>query len=330
MPPPPRPPSIHSWWSDSNKPGATIPLHPMASRLSKLLYHRQVIGVIKPILSLNSSSMPSCRISRACTIILHRAHNHTSTRSKLLWNSTKILILKEILITSKIGSGAQAVVRTELPHVLVGLLQCEDAGILELTCSVLEVIFSGSWPIPGAYELSPPSIYMDLAQSLLFLLRHQTKAVCLSAIRALNEITCTKKARARFEDALAIDTVLPALVETMNAIPDELFRISLLLLGNICSSLDTNGIAAILPYLESQHVSIQSKRGYCPFSTDSSSHAIWMAFNRGRKICIDGYAMYSATSPAVILQSVRRTRVDPRCHPTRLKSMMQLRHLSVC
>jgi hypothetical protein len=158
------------------------------------------------------------------------------------------------------------VVRTELPHVLVGLLQCEDAGILELTCSVLEVIFSGSWAIPGAYELSPPSIYMDLAQSLLFLLRHslfashptvlillcrhQTKAVCLSAIRALNEITCTKKARARFEDALAIDTVLPALVETMNAIPDELFRISLLLLGNICSSLDTNGIAAILPYLE--------------------------------------------------------------------------------
>jgi hypothetical protein len=69
-------------------------------------------------------------------------------------------------------------------------------------------------------------------------------------MRALNEITCTKNARSRFEDALSIDTVLPVLLETMGAMPDQLSWISLLL-GNICPPLlKKHVVEAILPYLE--------------------------------------------------------------------------------
>jgi hypothetical protein len=48
------------------------------------------------------------------------------------------LILKEILATSTSNVGAEAIVKSELPLVLVNLLQCQDAGILEVTCSVFE------------------------------------------------------------------------------------------------------------------------------------------------------------------------------------------------
>ncbi|KAJ7501230.1 G-protein alpha subunit-domain-containing protein [Mycena galericulata] len=34
-------PSIHSWWSDSNPPGATISIHAVAKPLMRYLYHRQ-------------------------------------------------------------------------------------------------------------------------------------------------------------------------------------------------------------------------------------------------------------------------------------------------
>ncbi|KAJ7906191.1 hypothetical protein B0H13DRAFT_2021508, partial [Mycena leptocephala] len=37
------PQSVHSWWSDSNPTGATIPLHALAKPLMKRLYHRQAI-----------------------------------------------------------------------------------------------------------------------------------------------------------------------------------------------------------------------------------------------------------------------------------------------
>ncbi|KAJ7165350.1 hypothetical protein C8R46DRAFT_1277494 [Mycena filopes] len=40
------PQSIHSWWSDSNPPGATISIHAFAKPLSRLMYHRQALGII--------------------------------------------------------------------------------------------------------------------------------------------------------------------------------------------------------------------------------------------------------------------------------------------
>ncbi|KAJ6571490.1 hypothetical protein B0H19DRAFT_661849 [Mycena capillaripes] len=176
MPPPSRPQSIHSWWSDSNKPGATISIHPLASRLSKLLYHRQVIGVIKQSSPppLSESELDAFVPYLPCVYHLVPCSGRAmtaSTRSNLLWNSTKILILKEILVTSKFDLGAKAVLETQLPHVLVELLQTQNDTILELTCSILESIFSGSRKISGAYELSPTSIYSDLGGSLLLLLR---------------------------------------------------------------------------------------------------------------------------------------------------------------
>lgn len=40
------PPSIHSWWSDSNPGGAAFPLHTLAKPLAKLLHHRAVSSII--------------------------------------------------------------------------------------------------------------------------------------------------------------------------------------------------------------------------------------------------------------------------------------------
>ncbi|KAF8167003.1 hypothetical protein K438DRAFT_246819 [Mycena galopus ATCC 62051] len=34
-------PSIHSWWSDSNPPGATISIHAVAKPLMRYMYHKQ-------------------------------------------------------------------------------------------------------------------------------------------------------------------------------------------------------------------------------------------------------------------------------------------------
>jgi hypothetical protein len=110
--------------------------------LEKLLYHHQVLGVIKrhrppPI---SESELDALVPYLPCVLIgvAYWASNDASTRSKLLWNSTKVLILKEILATSTSNVGAEAIVKSELPLVLVDLLQCQDAGILEVTCSVFE------------------------------------------------------------------------------------------------------------------------------------------------------------------------------------------------
>jgi hypothetical protein len=41
------PQSVHSWWSDSNPPGATISLHAAAKPLMRLMYHRQAMRFIE-------------------------------------------------------------------------------------------------------------------------------------------------------------------------------------------------------------------------------------------------------------------------------------------
>ncbi|KAJ6571568.1 hypothetical protein B0H19DRAFT_662685 [Mycena capillaripes] len=56
-----------------------------------------------------------------------------------------------------------------------------------------------------------------------------------------------------------MDTVLPILVETMHSLPDETHHGLSLLLHNMCSSLNTHAVGVILPYLESQHVSLLAK-----------------------------------------------------------------------
>src|ERR1700761_4359413 len=40
-------PSIHSWWSDSNPPGATFSLHAVTKPLIKYLYHRQARELVR-------------------------------------------------------------------------------------------------------------------------------------------------------------------------------------------------------------------------------------------------------------------------------------------
>ncbi|KAF7350306.1 hypothetical protein MVEN_01334900 [Mycena venus] len=68
---------------------------------------------------------------------------------------------------------------------------------------------------------------------------------------ALNEIICTEKSRARFEDALNIDAVLAILMESGDELHDGLSS----LLRNICSPLNKHIVRALSAHLESQHIS---------------------------------------------------------------------------
>ncbi|KAJ7041549.1 hypothetical protein C8F04DRAFT_1230320, partial [Mycena alexandri] len=233
MPPPPRPQSVHSWWSDSNKPGATIALHPLASRLSKLLYHRQVIGVIK------RHSPPPLSEYELDALVPYLP-------SKELWDSTKTLILKQILVTSKFELGVLAILETELLHVLVALLQ--NGSLVELTCSVLESIFSESRKQTNyrAYDLSPTPLYADLGRSLLLYMR-QILYHCFLFPNLKPTFQTPRKD--------SIDSVLPAVIESLASLPDQPHDELRILLGNVCSPLEENVVETILPYLESRQVS---------------------------------------------------------------------------
>ncbi|KAJ7686209.1 armadillo-type protein [Mycena rosella] len=240
MPQSQRPQSIHSWWSDSNKPiGATIPLHPIASQLAKLLYHRQVIHIIRRHAShpLSASDLDA--------FLPYLLFNQ-------IRNTTKIVILKEIEATAKSKVGIRAIAETELPAVLVELLQADDPELLESTCSLWRLISSGLVKNPAVYTWIPPVVYTALGPS-------PHKTVRVAATCTLQHLVCTRNAEDRFNQALDIQIVLPPLVDLLNSTPDETSEGASILLDNICSPLDKRVVDAILPYLESQHVSAQAK-----------------------------------------------------------------------
>ncbi|KAJ7488257.1 armadillo-type protein [Mycena latifolia] len=129
MHPSPRPQSLHSWWSDSNPVGPTIPLHTLAKPLSKLLHRRQVSGIIS-----QERSLPLSKDILECLL------GYLETKD--ISTSTRVLILQELSVRAKLGTEARTLVQENALPVIIRLLGSPKDRIVEAACSLL-----GTFPI---------------------------------------------------------------------------------------------------------------------------------------------------------------------------------------
>ncbi|KAJ7488204.1 hypothetical protein FB451DRAFT_733327 [Mycena latifolia] len=123
MPPPPRPESLHSWWSNSNPPGPTIPLHTLAKPLSRFLHRRQLSGISKgrgqPISKENVDIL-------ACYL-----------EAKEIPISTKLEILEDLEARAKWEAQAKTMAQEYPLATLIRLFHSPETAIVESVCSLL-------------------------------------------------------------------------------------------------------------------------------------------------------------------------------------------------
>ncbi|KAJ7488226.1 hypothetical protein FB451DRAFT_1226737 [Mycena latifolia] len=125
MPPPPRPESLHSWWSDSNNPPSpTIPLHTLAKPLSKFLHRRQLSGIIskgrgQPISKENVDIL-------ACYL-----------EAKEIPTSTKLEILEDLEARAKWEAQAKTLAQEYPLATFIRLLHSPEITIVEAVCYLL-------------------------------------------------------------------------------------------------------------------------------------------------------------------------------------------------
>ncbi|KAJ7453484.1 armadillo-type protein [Mycena latifolia] len=125
MPPPIyRPESVHSWWSDRNPPGATIPLHTLAKPLSRFLHRRQVSRIM--------SQGRGLTISKANADALVRYLEATEIST-----STKLLILQYLNARAQREAQAETIAQDYALDALIRLLHSPEDKIVESVCSLL-------------------------------------------------------------------------------------------------------------------------------------------------------------------------------------------------
>ncbi|KAJ6576028.1 hypothetical protein DFH09DRAFT_1311479 [Mycena vulgaris] len=130
----PTPQSVHSWWSDSNPPGATIPLHTLAKPLIKYLHRRQVSGIIE-----KSRSSP---LSKEVLDILK-----CYLEAGEIASSTKIIILRDLGRRAQRKDQARTLVQENVHYIVFDLLHSPETstpelwklktGIVESACAIL-------------------------------------------------------------------------------------------------------------------------------------------------------------------------------------------------
>ncbi|KAJ6559450.1 armadillo-type protein [Mycena vulgaris] len=111
--------SVLSWWSDSNRPGATIDLHAAAKPLMKWMYHRQALDFIK-----KNHDLPLSEET------LQIYSNYLGW--KYVPHSTKIAILTELTLRASSEEDARALVHSGLLYVLPQLSEERSWGIAKL------------------------------------------------------------------------------------------------------------------------------------------------------------------------------------------------------
>ncbi|KAJ7121604.1 hypothetical protein C8R44DRAFT_786541 [Mycena epipterygia] len=109
--------SLHSWWSDSNSLGATIPLHTLAKPLSRFLHRRQVLGILT---QQRSSPLSAHNLD---ILMCYLEFKEIST-------STKLLILQDLDARSKSEVEAQTLARENALPVLIRLLDSAETRIV--------------------------------------------------------------------------------------------------------------------------------------------------------------------------------------------------------
>ncbi|KAJ6576036.1 armadillo-type protein [Mycena vulgaris] len=124
MPPIIRTESLHSWWSDSNLPGATIPLHTLAKPLSKFLHRRQLSGIIS-----------QGRGRPISTDTLEALMSYLEATE--IPSSTKLSILEDLTARAQVEAQAQTMGQGYALGVLVRLLHSPEVKIVESACTLL-------------------------------------------------------------------------------------------------------------------------------------------------------------------------------------------------
>ncbi|KAJ7217520.1 G-protein alpha subunit-domain-containing protein [Mycena rebaudengoi] len=111
-------PSIHSWWSDSNPPGATISIHAAAKPLMRYLYHRQARELVR----MNKGISLSREVVE--TFASYLTHKHVS-------HETKALVLHELATKSdsEVASDAPVIVKNSAYELLINLAHNRSAWI---------------------------------------------------------------------------------------------------------------------------------------------------------------------------------------------------------
>ncbi|KAJ7094096.1 hypothetical protein C8R44DRAFT_386195 [Mycena epipterygia] len=157
------PESLHSWWSDSNPPGPTISIHTLAKPLMKLMYHRQVLGLIKK----NRDTPLSTEILEIYSSYL--AFRYVSP-------STKTAILREL--SDRAGGSeddSRALVGSVVFSQVTELLESPDRQIRRLMCRMVVCL-----------ALSKSSVLdANPCLQLVSLLRDENSRVVGNAIGAL-------------------------------------------------------------------------------------------------------------------------------------------------
>ncbi|KAJ7649168.1 armadillo-type protein [Mycena rosella] len=132
--------SILSWWSDSNPPGPTIPLHTLAKPLLKLLYHRQAVALI------SQDTDAPLSTGKVEILISYLSYKYIS-------DVTKARVLQHLSARAKSLLDAGAIIRANTLE--LGLLDSEDLLILRQTCSMLGNIARHE-PLNGTVVASTP------------------------------------------------------------------------------------------------------------------------------------------------------------------------------
>ncbi|KAJ7237834.1 armadillo-type protein [Mycena rebaudengoi] len=164
----PTPQSLHSYWSDSKPPGATISLHTLAKPLSRFLYHRQALGIVT-----KSRSLP---LSREILDILG-----WYLEAKDISISTKIVVLDELGRRAYSEVEAQAIVRENIHYLLIRLVHSTFPGILEAACATLGTLSASKCGSDAILETNSCNHLASLSW-------HSNPAVKKQAIYALSNI----------------------------------------------------------------------------------------------------------------------------------------------
>ncbi|KAJ6615470.1 armadillo-type protein [Mycena sp. CBHHK59/15] len=159
--------STQSWWSDSNRPGATISLHALAKLLMKFMYHQQVSEFLN--------------------------QNRGSLLSKE----------KEEILSSYLGAyyetEARVIVDGNILPAIIALLHSTDPAVLLWTCSLLGEIAKHK-------SLNAVVVDLDLCPRLMSLLgeKDTNGKTCLGATMALGAISESEQGACAVLDANAL------------------------------------------------------------------------------------------------------------------------------
>ncbi|KAJ7193488.1 armadillo-type protein [Mycena pura] len=203
-------PSIHSWWSDSNAPGATVSLHALSKPLMKALYHRQAARFIA-----EHGRLPFTRESFE---ILSSYLNF-----KYISSSTRVKVLRELTARAAFEEEAAVMIDGDILSTSMTLFDSANLGVVGATCDlVVNLALHQPWG-------EPVTELLDLCNKLASLSSHQHASiqerslVTLALISGWSDSATTIVANAN---------VLHA-IEVLNSTNERMIQLFIWICGNI-------------------------------------------------------------------------------------------------